>query len=278
MKRLAPLVALFLILPARAREPAAKARQSAAKTESRPPLEVRQGRYFRWAAPRGWKESETTNGVTLLSPNDQMMATSNILMRSPGMTTPRDFILWALSKTPEYRDIKVLAVEDLPDQPSGLGIPWKVQALQLSYASNGAPVRATWTAGICAYYGVFDATIVGYQAPSARWESAKQWLVEVAHSIAITNPAQVAGNDALIPARNHPLDNSGLMESWRQKGLSEDRISKARREATSGYERLKDPETGRTWELPLESYDGTVGGYRNPARPTEILQATSPGE
>ena len=45
-----------------------------------------------------------------------------------------------------------------------------------------------------------------------------------------------------------------------------------------GYERVKDPETGRVYEMPLESWDGAAGGYRNPQRPEEILQPTAPGE
>jgi len=34
---------------------------------------------------------------------------------------------------------------------------------------------------------------------------------------------------------------------------------------------MKDPTTGRMWNMPLEGYDGAVGGYRNPNRPNEIL-------
>ena len=120
--------------------------------------------------------------------------------------------------------------------------------------------------------------MLGYQAPVASFDEAKLWLAPIARSIIITNPRQVAGNDTLVAPRNNPLDNSSLIESWRQKGLSEARISQARREATMGYERAKDPETGRIYEMPLETWDGTAGGYRNPQRPTEILQPTEPGE
>jgi hypothetical protein len=42
------------------------------------------------------------------------------------------------------------------------------------------------------------------------------------------------------------------------------------------YERVKDPEPGRIYEMPLEAWDDTIGGYRNPVRPTEILQKTEP--
>ena len=45
-----------------------------------------------------------------------------------------------------------------------------------------------------------------------------------------------------------------------------------------GYERLVSPETGKYYNMPLETYDGTVGGYRNPDHPDEILNPTKPGE
>jgi len=45
-----------------------------------------------------------------------------------------------------------------------------------------------------------------------------------------------------------------------------------------GYERMKDTTTGQKWNMPLESYDGAAGGYRNPNRPNEILQKAQPGE
>lgn len=41
---------------------------------------------------------------------------------------------------------------------------------------------------------------------------------------------------------------------------------------------MKDPSTGRLYDMPLETYDGAAGGYRNPARPTELLVKPRPGE
>ncbi len=41
--------------------------------------------------------------------------------------------------------------------------------------------------------------------------------------------------------------------------------------------RLEDPTTGQRYEMPLEAYDGTAGGYRNPKRPTELLRKLPPG-
>jgi len=244
----------------------------------RPPLAVHQGRYFRWAVPAGWTESESTNGVTLTAPDELMSVSSALLLRSPGKTTPANFTVWMLGMVPGNSDLRVLATRDLPDQPSGFGAPWKVQEIEMRYAANGNPVRATWTCGVVSVLGTFDAFILGYQAPPADFDTARLWLAPIARSVAITNPRQVAGNDSLLTPRNHPLDNSALLESWHQKGLAEDRISKAQREGTMGYERAKDPETGRVYEMPLESWDGAAGGYHNPQRPEEILQPTAAGE
>ncbi len=244
---------------------------------ARPPLVVHQGRYFQWSVPIGWRESESTNGVTLTSPDGATSVSSVLLMRSVGSTAPADFAARMLSLDPNVRDLSALQVRNLPDQPSGIGAPWNVQEIDFRYTSQGVPVRATWTVGIASAFGRFDAFMLGYQAPAGTFDAVHLWLDPIARSVVVTNPRAVAGNDRLIPPRNHPLDNSGLLESWRQKGLSQDRISKATREGMMGYERTKDS-AGNYYNMPLESWDGAAGGYRNPRQPGEILQRTNPGE
>ena len=269
-------IASALLLGAAAPASAAKAKADALR---RPALESHQGRYFRWAAPSRWKTSETSNGVTLDAPDGSMSVQFALLLRSRGTMSAENFLLMALGSLPGYGNVHVKSTKRLPDQPSGVpGTSWKVIEAELSYTVDGKPVAGIWTCGINSYYGMYDATVLGYHAGRAQWPLARTYLPEVARSIAIYNTRSVAGNDTLIPARNNPLDNSQLIESWRQKGVSEDRIGKARREGTSGYERVIDPQSGRVYEMPLESYDGTVGGYRNPVRPSEILQKTEPGE
>jgi hypothetical protein len=125
---------------------------------------------------------------------------------------------------------------------------------------------------------MYDASIVGYHSSAEQWPEAKFYLSDMARNINITNPRQVAGNDTLIPVRNNPLDNSGVIKSGRLRDESRDRISKGRRESTMGEERVKDPATGQIYTMPVDKYDPTVGGYRNPKRPNEILVLTKPGE
>lgn len=255
-----------------------KAGNGEAKTVERPALEIRQGRYFRWSQPQGWGANETTNGVDVYSPDKTSGASSTVLMRTFGNTTPREFVVMVFRMVPGVDGVQVLSAKDLPDQRLGLGAAWKVQELEIAYRQNGTSLRGTWTCGVQNAWGQYNALLVGYYAPPDRFEQTRLWLAQVAQSVTVTNTRGVALNDQITLPRNNPLDNSALVESWRQKGVSEDRISQARSETTLGFERMKDPETGRFFEMPYERYDATAGGYRNPYRPDELLQPADPGE
>jgi hypothetical protein len=183
-----------------------------------------------------------------------------------------------LGQVPENRSLQVIAKRDLPDQPSGLVTPWKVQELEMRYAVNGVPVHAVWTTGIVNMDGTYDAYILGYQSVPIAFERAKLWLASIAHSITLTSPVQGAGNDKLTIPTDRPLDHPALLEFWRGQGHSEDRILKAQRDGMMGYEQVKDPQTGQFFEMPLEAWDSASGGYRNPLRPDEFLKSTEAGE
>jgi hypothetical protein len=250
----------------------------AARAE-RPVLEGHRGRYFGWAAPPGWAAQESTNGVTLRSPDGRERAGFLLLLRSPGASTPRAFVLRFLPMDPSYRIVAVESERRLPDLPGGLpGVAWQVSELSLRLLVDGVPHRALFTCAVKNAFGQFDAFLSYLHAVEPAWPAARQWLPQLTRGITIVNPGQVAMNDQLLRPRNNPLDNSGLLESWRRKGLSEDRISQARREGTMGYERMKDASTGRMYDMPFETYDGTAGGYRNPVRPGELLVKARPGE
>jgi hypothetical protein len=180
---------------------------------------------------------------------------------------------------PGYGNFQVVNVKNLPDQPSGIpGASWKLIEAELRYNAAGNMVSGLWTCGISEYAGHYDAIIFGFQATPPEFPQAKYYLPEVVKSIRVTNFSQVAGNDQVIRPKNNPLDNKDLIESFRQKGLSQDRISQGTREGTMGYERMKDARSGQIYEMPLETYDGAAGGYRNPYRPTELLQKAQPNE
>ena len=250
--------------------------KSKSTSSTRPVLEVHQGNYFRWSAPQGWFMHETTNGVDLASPDGKTLVSSALLVGSYGRMTPRNFLNMMLRQI--NPTAKVVGSKPLPNQPGLMGTFWKIEEFSVTANTKGAPVQMVITVGVSEAYGRYSATMTLYQAPVSSWQQDKTWLPAITQSIVVTNPRQLAGQDKVTLPRNNPLDNSGLIESWRRKGMSEDRISQARREGMMGYTRMEDPQTGRKYNMPLETYDGTVGGYRNPKRPTELLRKAPTGE
>jgi hypothetical protein len=246
---------------------------------TRPALAISQGQYFKWAMPIGWRAYESGNGVDLTSPDGRYFANSTLLTGSWGQTTPWNFLVSVLNQI-GARNINGLSTVNLPWVPSGYpNVYWQVQEFELTLTDSvGWNRHADCTVAICNAYGGYSALLQSFSAPINEWEQARTWLPVLAQSIIVTNMAQVAYRNQLIPVRNRPLDNSGLMESWQQRRLSQDRIAKAQREGMMGYERLVSAETGKYYNMPLETYDGTVGGYRNPEHPNEILKPTQPGE
>jgi len=246
---------------------------------TRPALAISQGQYFKWAMPIGWRAYESANGVDLTSPDGRFFANSTLLTGSWGQTTPWNFLVTVLNQI-GARNINGLSTVNLPWLPSAYpNVYWQVQEFELTLTDSvGWSRHADCTVAICNAYGGYSALLQSFSAPINEWEQARTWLPVLAQSIIVTNMAQVAYRNQLIPVRNRPLDNSGLMESWQQRRLSQDRIAKAQREGMMGYERLVSAETGKYYNMPLETYDGTVGGYRNPEHANEILKPTQPGE
>lgn len=287
--------------PESSRSKLAETTRRAASVTARPTLELHPGRFFRWAVPIGWTGSESANGVTLTAADGLMQVSSALILGQPGKMNPAEFTLLMLDKL-QYKSLQTLAKRDLPDQPSGLEGVWRIQELEMRYTVNGAPVHAIWTTGILPLEGKFDAYLLGYQSIPLAFERAKLWLASIAHSVAPTSPVagsgspgsekllsgfgnvnyiikvQGEGNDKLILPTNRPLDHPALLEIWRGQGLSEDRILRAQRNGMMGYEVVRDSQNGRIFEMPLEIWDSAAGGYHNPLRPDETLQAVESGE
>ena len=255
------------------------AKQPAPPPFVRPPLQVRRGRYFTYAIPADWQASETANGVDMNSPDGRLLANAAMLVGNPGTTTPWSFTSNILSAA-GCTNINGLSKKELGSLPSGYpGIYWQVQEFDLTFIDQSGVARhGDVTAAICNVAGGFSALFQGYSAPASDFDQAKTWLPLIASSVNAIDPSKVAYQNQLIPVRNHPLDNSGLMESWQARRLSQDRIAKAQQEGMLGYERTVSPTTGRYYNMPLETYDGAYGGYHNPDHPDEILNRTQPGE
>ena len=258
-----------------------KARRQASRgTEigfTRPALAVQRGQFFTWAMPAEWQATETGNGVDLISPDGNLAASSILLTGSRGQTTPWEFVVLLLGRL-GATDINQISAQDLPPAPSGYpGINWEIQEFELTFTDKkGVSQHADMSCGILNAYGGYSVVMQMFSAAENEFDQARTWLPLLPQSVTAIDPGNIAYQKQLIPVRNRPLDNSGLMESWERKNLSQDRISRAQRKGMMGYEPMVSPTTGRNYNMPLESYDGTVGGYRNPDHPDEILRPAEP--
>lgn len=244
-----------------------------------PALRPYQGQYFRVSVPAGWKVSETANGVDVVAPDGTTGTSFALLMGAIGQTTPRNFLTTILRGS-AYADLRIEKFKDLPNQPGPMGMPWKVSEAELRFSSRGAPMQAYAVVAIAQGFNQYSAVMRISHAAPALWDKQRAILIAINDSVLITNPRQVAGADQVQLPRNRPLDETygSYQRAAPVRQASSDRLSQQRHEATLGYRRMKDPQTGKLYNMPNSAYDGTVGGYRNPARPNEILIPAKPGE
>jgi hypothetical protein len=243
-------------------------------TLNRPPLLPQQGRYFSYLMPQGWKASESTNGLEMNSPDGKRQASFVLLLHNSGSSTPEQFLarFAGLMKLSNFR---ILDSKPVPSNQQGVSI----SQMEMSYSDPRLGTRHGGSnVAVSNAWGMHDAYQQLYSSTPEDWPQDMFWLPVITRSVRITNFTEVAGNNTLLRPQNNPLDNSGLIKSWQEKGLSQDRISQAWREGMMGYERLKSPTTGRIYELPLEHYDGSFGGYHNPDLPDEMLSRAPAGQ
>jgi hypothetical protein len=259
------LVATLLMVPAFASVLTA--------TNPRPPLVVRTGQAYRWAAPRDWRATEGQNVLEIAAPDGLTGVSLSYVLGMFGRATPASYLEMVLRSAP-YQNLRVLGFRDLGTEPSVIpGMPWRLGYAELAYVYRGTPVRAAAMAGVIQGSGQYVATVIGWQAPDTTWSDASGWLPRVARSIVITDASWAVAMARSSLPRNIPHDEiyGAYNRAWTARGVPEARLSQMRREGTMGYEEMQSPATGERYEMPLDLYDATVGGYRNPDRPREIL-------
>lgn len=243
-------------------------------------LQTRQGRYFRVGVPQGWRFTENTNAVEVTSPDGKSGYSFVLLMGGFGQMTPQAFLNQQLYSG-AYQNPQVLELRRLPNQPGPMGLPWQVVEADLRYGYQGTQVDAHVICAVIQGPGQYSAVLRAYQAPYGKWQGMRALLAAVDRSLLITNPYQVAGLDKvqLPKGVSHDEIYGSYNQGYQKRQAESDaRLSQQRHEGTMGYERVKDPNTGRLYDMPMNQYDPTVGGYRNPSDPTQILVPAQPGE
>ncbi len=219
-------------------------------------LQSHQGRYFRWAAPAGWRVSETMAGVTLTSPDGLYSASLATLLRSRGTRTPADFLRWVFSHVPGCKDLRILSTRRLPSQRMSYQV-WQQIEAKVAYVENGLPVTGVYKLGVANYYGMNDAVIVGYRTANARFQEAQGFMPQIAKSIILTNAAEANGNNTLIRPKNNPLDNSAIIQAGQNRQRAVDEEMRKDANARRGTVDLYDASSGQkinTWSQNKDYY------------------------
>lgn len=247
---------------------------AASSERARPVLEVRQGRVFAYAVPQGWRVSESDNGIEIVAPDGVTAVVGSIVVGAAGEPSPERYLRDNLARVgqPDARFVTVRPAEEWPGpQP---GFTWKGIEAEIESRQNGRPIHIRATSHVLQGAGQYSAIVTGAQAPAEEWDAVKDWLPRVRDSIRLTSGGIPGASMAAALPRGIRHDDiyGRFNDAWSARQVPAVDLSQARREGTMGYVRLIDPETDRVWELPLEAYDPTVGGYRNPAKPDLLLQ------
>lgn len=240
----------------------------------RPALEHRQGRVFACAVPQGWRVNESDNGIEIVAPDGVTAVVASIVLGAAGQPSPEAYLRQNLARVgqPDARFVSVQPAQDWPGPTPDF--TWKGIEAEIESRQNGRPIHIRATSHVLQGAGQYSAIVTGAQSPSGEWDAVKDWLPRVRDAIRLTNGAIPGASMAAALPRGIRHDDiyGRFNDAWTARQVPGADLSQARREGTMGYVRLIDPETDRVWELPLEAYDPTVGGYRNPVKPDLLLR------
>jgi len=269
------LLAVLPLLAALCALPQPLAAWSAGGPETRPALEQRQGRAFAYLLPRGWRANETSNGIDIAAPDGITGVAASVAVGGFGQPSPEAWLQQVLTWA-GHSQVRALGSRPTPPQPGPMGLQWQGVEVELESLLGGRLIHIRALSHVLQGAGQFAAIVTGIQGPAEAWPALAQWLPRVRDAIRITDPNVITGSmaNALPRGIRHDEIYGGYNAAWQARGVAYDDISRAQREATMGYKRLVDGETGTIYEMPLEAYDPTVGGWRNPLRPTDLLADT----
>lgn len=247
---------------------------NAQTSEVKEDLQPYTGQVFQILKPRSWKVNETSNGIDVYDAGmgETLGVSGAVLFGAVGQSDPFQYSDWFLSMLGVSVQ-KVVGQKMLPPFPGMMGTQWQRGIKECIVSKGGQTLHTMLSVAICNGWGQFSAIVTSMYAPESMWADWASTFLKMSESFKIVNAGRVGGvreMSANLP-QNHPLDSSSIMSSWEYKNRSGDRISQWQQEATMGYQRGLAGSTGQLYDMPLNTYDPTVGGYRNPDNPSEIL-------
>lgn len=225
---------------------------------------------YSYLLPDGWYVSPgnvNANALVILK-DDFTGASFSYLTGGVGNQTPDGYID-LLAESSGYTELTYTGEQELGSTTDSLGYTWEMKAKEYTAKHNGQPIRGIVTAAIANIdygfgYGSYSAMANVRQAKASEWDQYAAITAVVQESIQITN--STPGKSVTLP-KNNPADSSSVMSSWEYKNQVDDRLSAKRSEAIGGYESVRSPSTGQTYDAPYNSYNPTgpdgAGYYRS---------------
>ena len=234
------------------------------------------GQVFGAKVPQGWSVTDNESGIDIMDPSDNNTgAAGAVAVGWFGSATPDSFIDFMLqsigASSVKYENES--AQEEITDL--NYGLKWVMKTKTFTFTnSSGQLIKAKASAGVLNGYGQFCGMITAFQTTPEKWSKWAPTLERIAKSITIINPSKAGGIDKvrLPTAADLANDSSPIMESWEYRNRVGDWASHEWSDAIMGQESdLYSSSTGQSYTRPLNDYDPTVGGYRNPDNTSEIL-------
>jgi hypothetical protein len=231
---------------------------------------------FEYALPEGWRvDGVTPRGIDLALDRTTLVSYA-YLTGSFGEQTPESFadlIFGSLGYT-----VRIVTSEGLGAATDPLGYRWTEKGFEFDGQGGGQALHGVLTVAVGTFtlggYATSNAMASLRQSSPDRWESMAAITAVVQESIRIVDARPGQG---VLLARNNPLDSSSILSSYEYKSAVDARLSSQRQEAIMGFENVRSPSTGTTYQAPLNAYDPTgpsgPGYYRPlPGGGRELLQ------
>lgn len=164
---------------------AARESAPAAAPQDLPPLSIRQGQFFAYALPAGWRVAEEGQyAVVLVAPDN---AALTIMVGNSGLPPqypPAQYVYEKLAAA-GYQNLQLGQAR----QGSPLAGCTQAYAFDFSYQVNGVPCRGEATCSVAAVYDMCTMVMTAAAAQASQWERYAGWLPAVSRQVAATNGA-----------------------------------------------------------------------------------------
>ncbi len=221
------------------------------------PLSPHDGSYFSLSIPEGWQvDGETTNGIDISGPDRETGFSYGYVAGVAGAGDPASFRDQILQQV-GLGDAGVVATQDLGQTQDQMGISWTSQASEFDASLQGRAVHGIITVttadlGLGQFTGFYSIRL----SASEVWDEYANVLALVHDSVRVTDVSEVAAG-LRVPTASPSSDFSPSTMDTPETDENFEGWS----EAMLGTETVQSPSTGDLYDVPLNSWDPTEGGY-----------------